>query len=258
MLSPLSLIFFCCDFIRLLLIHFWLCAPVTLHRDSLCRVVHRSDDAGIAAEGHVLFAAKRAGVHSVCVENRFSNAPMLVRLAVLDRPAIGDSAIAHHSRIAARIPTAATSELHEFHRAAASLSHRIDDIEFSQLLMRDREQQHRDSTRLLLSWLVAAAGFFIVSASWPFVGLPKCVCFSSYVVAQRYHRDAHASFFYFLAVCLFKWLFRVYNRVSAIESTFTRMVTFFAAECILLALLAAVQLLVVRGWFGDSRQAGQV
>lgn len=100
-----------------------------------------------------MFTATRAGVHSVCIENRFSNTPMLVRLAVLDRPEIGDSVIAHHSRLAARVPTAATSELYEFHRAAASLSHRIDDIEFSQLLMRDREQQHRDSTCLmLLAW----------------------------------------------------------------------------------------------------------
>ncbi len=132
-------------------VHFGFVPP--LHRDSLCRFVHRSDDAGVAAEGHVLFTATRAGVHSMCVENRFSNAPMLVRLAVLDRPAIGDSAIAHHSRIAARIPTAATSELHEFHRAAASLSRRIEDIEFSQLLMRDREQQHRDSTSFFASAL---------------------------------------------------------------------------------------------------------
>ncbi len=77
-------------------------------------------------------------------------------------------------------------------------------------------------------------------------------------VAPRFHLDPHVSYFYFLAVYLFKWLPHAHYRVAAIESTFTRMVTFFVAECILLALLAAVQLLVVRGWFGDSRQAGRV
>ncbi len=63
---------------------------------------------------------------------------------------------------------------------------------------------------------------------------------------------------FIFAVYLFKWLLHVHFRVAAIESTFTRMVMFFTAECILLALITAVQLLVVRGWFGDSRQAGRV